>query len=62
MNDLVNLFMNAGVTVVVLAYFIYRDYKFSEKLNSSLTTLNDTTNLIKDLLIKEEREEKKDGT
>ena len=54
--------MNAGVTVVVLAYFIYRDYKFSEKLNSSLTTLNDTTNLIKDLLIKEEREEKKDGT
>lgn len=62
MNDLVNLFMNAGVTVVVLAYFIYRDYKFSEKLSSSLTTLNDTTNLIKDLLIKEEREEKKDGT
>lgn len=61
MNDIVNLIMNAGTTVVVLAYFIYRDFKFSDKLNSSLTTLNETTDLIKNLLLNE-KEDKRDGT
>jgi len=58
MDDLVNLIMNSSVTIVVLAYFIYRDYKFNDKLNSSLVTLNETVNLVKDLLLKEEKEDK----
>ena len=56
MNDIVNLIMNCGSTVVILAYFIYRDYRFSDKLNTSLTTLNETTELIKNILIKEKEE------
>lgn len=59
MDDLVNLIMNSSVTIVVLAYFIYRDYKFNDKLNSSLVTLNETVNLVKDLLLKDEKEEEK---
>ena len=58
MNDIVNLIMNAGTTVVVLAYFIYRDFKFSDKLNSSLTTLNETTDLIKNLLLNEKEDKR----
>lgn len=62
MDDLVNLIMNSSVTIVVLAYFIYRDYKFNDKLNSSLVTLNETVNLVKDLLLKEEKEDKTNGS
>lgn len=36
MDDLVTLFMNAGSTVVILAYFIYRDLKFMQKLDGTL--------------------------
>lgn len=36
MNDLVQLILNAGTTVVMLAYFIYRDFKFMQKLDSTL--------------------------
>lgn len=32
MNDLVNLIVNSSVSVVVIAYFIFRDYKFNNKL------------------------------
>lgn len=36
MNDIVQLILNAGTTVVMLAYFIYRDFKFMQKLDSTL--------------------------
>ena len=39
MNDIVNLIMNAGVTVVMLAYFIFRDVKFMQKLDSTLDVI-----------------------
>lgn len=39
MNDLVTLFMNAGSTVVILAYFIYRDLKFMQKLDGTLDVI-----------------------
>lgn len=32
MNDIVNLIVNSSVSVVVIAYFIFRDYKFNNKL------------------------------
>ena len=32
MNDLVNLIVNSSTSVVVIAYFIFRDYKFNNKL------------------------------
>lgn len=36
MNDIIQLILNAGTTVVMLAYFIYRDFKFMQKLDSTL--------------------------
>ena len=39
MNYLVNFIMNAGTTVVMLAYFIYRDVKFMQKLDATLDVI-----------------------
>lgn len=39
MNELINLIMNAGTTVVMLAYFIYRDVKFMQKLDATLDVI-----------------------
>lgn len=39
-QELVNLIMNSGVTLFMLAYFIYRDKTFMQKLDSTLTVIN----------------------
>lgn len=57
MEDLVNLLVNSGVTVVIIAYFMFRDYKFMSQLQSTLTTLVDTVNALKDVVHNERREE-----
>lgn len=55
MNDIVNLILNSSVSIVVIAYFMYRDFKFMSTLEKTLQTLTDTTNLIKDYFITQER-------
>lgn len=47
----IQIVKEVGVTVAVLAYFIFRDYKFMSKLDSTL-------DVIKEYIKKEER---KDG-
>ena len=47
MDEIVNLILNSGVTVVILAYFIYRDNKFMTTLTQTLTTLVDTVEGLK---------------
>lgn len=37
MNDLVSILSNAGSTVVLIAYLIYRDKVFISRLNDTLT-------------------------
>lgn len=39
MTDLVNLIVNNGIAVVVCGYFMYTNYKFNEKLVSTLTAI-----------------------
>lgn len=46
MNDIVNLIVNNGIAVVVVAYFLYTNYKFNEKL---ITTLTEITVTLKDI-------------
>lgn len=36
LEQIVNLILNSGTTVLVLAYFIWRDSKFMQKLDSTL--------------------------
>ena len=55
MDDIVNLIMNAGVTIVIIAYFIFRDYKFMSSLQTTLTTLVDTVNTLKEIVTREEK-------
>lgn len=57
MEDLVNLLVNSGVTVVIIAYFMFRDFKFMSQLQNTLTTLVDTVNTLKELVQTKERRE-----
>lgn len=42
MNDIVKLIVDNGVTIVVLGYFMYMNYKFNEKMTTTLTKICDT--------------------
>lgn len=57
MNEVVKLIMDSGTTIVILAYFIYRDFKFMNRLDTSLTVLNETVELIKEIELKRKQEE-----
>lgn len=46
MEQIVNLVMNSGVSIVVIAYFIFRDYKFMTQLQNTLQSLVDAVNVI----------------
>ena len=39
MNDIVNLIINSSTSVVIIAYFIFRDYKWNEQLITTLTKI-----------------------
>jgi hypothetical protein len=38
-NDIVNLIINSSTSVVIIAYFIFRDYKWNTKLIETLTKI-----------------------
>lgn len=48
MQETVNLLLNTSVSIVVIAYFMYRDNKFMTQLNSTLTALVDTVDALKE--------------
>lgn len=42
MTDIVNLILNSGVAVIVVAYFIYKDNKWNNELVKTLTEITTT--------------------
>ncbi len=50
MQELITLITNNGVAVAVLVYFIYRDNKFMGTLQTTLQTLIDTVDALKDTI------------
>ena len=48
MEELVNLLVNNGVAVVVIAYFMFRDYKFIQNLNNNIQKMIDVIMLTDD--------------
>lgn len=42
MNEIVNLIVNNGVAVVVVAYFLFMNYKYFDKLTAALTEVSMT--------------------
>lgn len=55
MEEFVNLFLNTGTAIVVIAFFMYRDLKFMSQLQTTLTALVDTVNTLKDLIDEKEK-------
>ena len=41
MEAIVNLILNSSVSIVVIAYFMFRDYKFIQGLNMNIQKLVD---------------------
>lgn len=58
MNDIVNLIINSSTSVVIIAYFIFRDYKWNNQLISTLTKIEDT---LKDIKGRYDYEDKRKG-
>lgn len=50
MKELVTMIQNTGVTVVIIGYFIFRDYKFMGTLKDTLTSLVNTVNTLKEVV------------
>lgn len=50
MKEIVNMIQNTGVTVVIIGYFIFRDYKFMGTLKDTLTTLVNTVGTLKEVV------------
>ena len=59
MENIVNLIVNNGVAVVVVGYFLFTNYKFNEKLISTLTEITVTLKDIQDDLKGVKENEKK---
>lgn len=50
MNDIVSLFVNNGVAVAIIVYFMIRDYKFISQLTLMIQQLNDTVKDVEDTI------------
>ena len=51
-EQIISLVTNNGESIGLLLYFVYRDNKFMNTLNTTLTTLRNTTESIKKMLEK----------
>ena len=50
MESIVNMILNSSVSIIVIAYFMYRDFKFMVQLQQTLQTLVDTVDCLKDVI------------
>lgn len=48
---IISLATNTSVTLLVISFYLYKDMKFSQQLQSTLTTLVDTVETLKDITI-----------
>lgn len=40
-QDLVNIIVNNGMAVVIVGFYLYKDFKFNEKLVSTLQSISE---------------------
>lgn len=60
-QDIVNLVVSNGIGVACIIYFMWRDAKFMNTLQTTLTELVETMDLVKEILLNA-KGEKKNGT
>ena len=58
MNDIVNLIINSSTSVVIIAYFIFRDYKWNNQLIETLTQIRSILDDLKNDRNKEDKDER----
>lgn len=56
-SDIVTLLVNNGTAIAIIAFFCYKDLKFTQDLQKTLTVLVDTVNALKDV-VEDERAKK----
>ena len=56
-SELVNLCINSGVSIVIITYFILRDWKFNNTLVTTLTSLVNAVETLKQLISEKEGSE-----
>lgn len=39
-QELVNMIVQNGMSVIIIAYFLYKDYKFNEQIIDTLTAID----------------------
>ena len=47
MEEIVNLIVSNGMSVVIIAYFLYKDYKFNANITSILTEIKEVLAVLK---------------
>jgi len=47
MEELVNLIVSNGMSVVIIAYFLYKDYKFNDQILSVLGEVKEVLSSLK---------------
>ena len=47
MDGIIKMVTDTTIAIAVIAFFMYRDLKFMNQLNTTLTTLVDTVNALK---------------
>ena len=47
-EQIANLILNDGIAIAVVGYFMFRDFKFMQQLQTVLVTLVNTVNVLND--------------
>lgn len=56
METIVDLLVNNGVAIAVVAFFMWKDIRFMDTIQKTLTSLDESTKLIEEYFIKERGE------
>lgn len=56
-DSLTSLIVNNGAAVAVIAYFMYRDYRFMDELQKTLQSLVDTVDVLKSVISSKDSDE-----
>lgn len=52
MENIITMIINNGSAIALLAYFIYKDNKFTENITKALTSIEESLEIIKESIIK----------
>lgn len=52
MESIINVLVNNGVALGMLAWFIYRESKWTDTINKSLSSISDSLEVIRDKVVK----------